>query len=60
MLSLISGVIQLIVLILSKWAEKDKEVKAKKESLQKDLANAIKTKDISALNAAIARIGRLR
>jgi hypothetical protein len=60
MLSLISGIIQLIFLILSKWGEKDAEKKAKKTELQKELTNAIKTQDTSALTATIGRINRLR
>ena len=60
MLSLISGILQLIVLIFSKWGEADAAKRKKKEQLQGDLSNAIKTRDISALNAVTQRINRLR
>jgi len=60
MLNLISGIIQLILLILSKWGERDALRKAKKETLQKELSNAIADKDVSAINVVIGRINRLR
>lgn len=60
MLQTIGAIIQLILLIFSKWAEKDEAKKQKKEKIQKELADAIKDKDTSAINAAIGRINRLR
>ena len=59
MIAIIGGIIQLLLLIFSKWAEKDAEKKVKKETLQKELTNAIKDRDISALNALTQRINRL-
>ena len=59
MLNAIGAFLNLFLLILSKWFEFDKEKKAKKEALQKDLKDAIKGKDPSAISATIARINRM-
>ena len=60
MLQAIGAVLQLILLIFSKWAERDADKRKKKETLQKELSDAIKNKDVSAVNVAISRINRLR
>jgi hypothetical protein len=60
MLSAISAALQLILLIVSKWFEKDAEKKKKKEELGKELKDAIKSKDTSRINATIGRINRMR
>lgn len=60
MLNIIGGILQLILLILSKWAETDAAKKKAKEKLQGELSDAIKNRDVSALNAVTERINRLR
>lgn len=54
MLNIIWGVIQLILLIFSKWAEKDTEKKKKKEATKKELSDAIKSGDTSAITAILS------
>ncbi len=60
MLKVIGAIIQLAVLIFSKWAEKDADKKKKKGELSKELSDAIKSKDTSRINASIERINRMR
>ena len=60
MVAIVSGIIQLIFLLLSKWFEKDAEKKKVKTEIQKELSNAIKTRDVSALNSITQRINRMR
>ena len=60
MLQTIGAFLQLILLIFSKWVERDAEKKKEKAEIQKELEDAIKAKDTSAINAAIDSINRLR
>ena len=60
MLQAIGAVLQLIILIFSKWFEFDKEKKDKKAKLQKELENAIGAKDSSAIVAVLDDINRMR
>jgi hypothetical protein len=53
MLQTIGAFLQLLLLILSKWAEKDAAKKSKKEEIQKELSDALKAKDTSAITAAL-------
>lgn len=56
MLQTIGAIIQLIVLIFSKWGERDAEKKAEKAQLQKELTNAIASKDTSAITSVLDRL----
>ncbi len=60
MLQTIGAVLQLILLILSKWGELDAERRKKKAAIQKELEDALKAKDTSAINAAIDSINGMR
>ena len=60
MLQLIGATLQLILLILSKWVETDKEKRENKGKLQGDLEDAIAKQDTSAIVATIDSINRLR
>jgi uncharacterized membrane protein YvbJ len=53
MLATIGGVISLILLIVSKWLEANAEDKKKKEAIIKELKDAIKNGDTSAITAAL-------
>lgn len=59
MTQIIGAILQLILLVLSKWFEKDAEKKKAKAGLQKELSDAIVAKDTSAITATIDSIRRL-
>lgn len=56
MLSIISGVIQIIFLILKNKFEKDSELRKKKEELHAEAKEAIKSGDVSRINDLINRL----
>lgn len=53
MIKMIGAIIQLIMLIFSTILEKDKEKKAKKEQALKEMKDAIKDKDPSAVTSIL-------
>lgn len=59
MLNIIGGILQLILLVLSKWFEKDAEKKKAKAGLQKELSDAITAKDTSGITSVLDRVNRL-
>ncbi len=56
---IISGVIQLVFLILNNWSTKEKEQKEADEELRKELQEALRTNDNARLTILLERI-RLR
>lgn len=56
MISLISGVIQLVFLIFNNYFEKDKDEKKRKEDLHAKLADAIKRNDSDAVNNILTQL----
>lgn len=59
MLSVINGVLQLILLILSTWREKDEAKKKQKEALRDELEASIKSGSAVSINHIIGRIRRM-
>lgn len=60
MLQAIGAFLQLVLLIFSKWAERDKEIKEKKAKIQKELEDALLKGNTSAITAGLDAINRLR
>ncbi len=56
MVTVISGILQLILLILSTWLESNKEQKAKKQEIVDALAEGIKNNDASAVTLALTKL----
>jgi len=54
-LGTIGAFLQLALLILQKWAEKDAAKKAKQEAVIKEVQNAIDKRDPSLLNLALTK-----
>ena len=54
-LAVIGASLQLLLLVLKQWAEKDAEKKAKQAAVIKEVQNAIDARDPSALNLALTR-----
>ena len=59
-IQIIGIVVKLVFLWLSTKAEKDKELKIRKENATKEISEGIKEKDMSKVTAAFDRINRLR
>jgi len=56
MLTLITGVVRLILLILSTWVRTSEERKKKQEAQVKELGDAIKTGDTGAITNILSRL----
>ena len=56
MWAVISGVIQIIYLLLKNKMEKDKDVKKQREELQQEATKAIKSRDIGAINSVVGKL----
>lgn len=56
MVTIISGILQLILLIFSTWLESNKETKAKKKEIVDALAEGIKNNDPSAVTLALTQL----
>jgi len=56
MTTIISGILQLILLIFSTWLESNKEKKAKKKEIVDALAEGIKNNDPSAITVALTKL----
>ncbi len=56
MATLISGILQLILLIFSTWLESNKEKKEKKKEIVDALAEGIKNNDSSAITVALTKL----
>ncbi len=54
--TVISGIIQLILLIFSTWLESSKEKKIKKQEIIDALAKGIENNDPSAITVALTRL----
>lgn len=54
--AVIGGIIQLVLLILSKSLESNAENKKKKEEIIKELQSAIKSNDPSAITLALSKL----
>ena len=56
MLELIGAIIQIILLIFKNKFEKDNVKKQEKQKLSVEVSNAIKSRDISKLNALVVQL----
>lgn len=56
MLTIIGGIVQLILLLLSKWIQTDAAKKAKQEVVIKELKDAIAKGDTGAITSALSGI----
>jgi len=56
MIQLISGIIALFILIFKQWAGYDSEHKAEQQVKTKELKDAIKSGDTSAITAALSSL----
>lgn len=56
MTTIISGILQLILLIFSTWLESNKEKKEKKKEIVDALAEGIKNNDPSAITIALTKL----
>ena len=56
MWGVISGVIQIIYLVLKNKFEKDAELKKRKEELHAEITTAVKSRDASQLHAVIDKL----
>jgi hypothetical protein len=56
MWAVISGVVQIIYLLLKNKFEKDAELKKKREDLHEEAKTAIASRDVSALNSLLSKL----
>ena len=56
MLGIISGVIQILFLLLKNKFEKDADLKKKKEDLHEEAKTAIGSRDVSAINSLLTKL----
>jgi uncharacterized membrane protein YvbJ len=54
MWTVIGGIVSLILLVVSKWFEANAETKKKQETIIKELKDAIKNGDTSAITATLS------
>jgi hypothetical protein len=59
MLQAIGAFLQLVLLIFSKWAERDKEIREQKAKIHKELEDALLKGNTSAINAGLDAISRM-
>lgn len=58
MLSAIWGIVQIVLLFLKNKFEKNDDVRKQKESLREEAAEAVKSGDISRINAVLGKLRR--
>jgi len=56
MIAIIGGIIQLVILILSKWFENDAETKKKQQEIIDGLSKALSEGNASAVNHAMQQL----